>query len=265
LPGEQTVSYLCHNARSFESASRQGPAESHGGKRPCTYSGQAERFGNFGLAAAAYNAGPARVADWLAGHSNLPAETRGYVLAISQHPVEDWVGAEMADTTTDNETSCLQLTGAIRQSEPHSVVGSTLSAPWGVQLAGSFSRAAAIAAYRRAQSSYSAILGKIEPMVIGGRVPSLGFASLLSGPCTCTLACGSGCTLSKDPPRRLRLCCPSELTRFWSPWLRFDQDALSSTSTPSTRVNPFAMNPAHAVRIRTLIICRRLRRFLLGV
>ena len=33
-------------------------------------------FGNLGLAAAAYNAGPARVRDWLAGRRGLPRETR---------------------------------------------------------------------------------------------------------------------------------------------------------------------------------------------
>ena len=49
-----------------------------------------QRFGNLGLAAA-YNAGPARVANWLAGHGNLPAETRAYVLIIARHPVEDWI------------------------------------------------------------------------------------------------------------------------------------------------------------------------------
>ena len=37
-----------------------------------------QRFGNLGLAAAAYNAGPPHVANWLAGHGNLPAETRDY-------------------------------------------------------------------------------------------------------------------------------------------------------------------------------------------
>ena len=38
------------------------------------------QFGNLGLAAAAYNAGPQRVRDWLAGKRTLPAETRSYVL-----------------------------------------------------------------------------------------------------------------------------------------------------------------------------------------
>jgi Transglycosylase SLT domain/SPOR domain len=139
-----------------------------------------QRFGNFGLAAAAYNAGPARVVNWLAGHGDLPTETRRYVLTISQRPAEDWVGAA-ADTITSNpispELSCLQVTSAIRQSEPHSVAASALFAPWGVQLAGSHSKAAALAAYRRAQSSYSAIIGEIEPMVIAGRAPGFGVAT----------------------------------------------------------------------------------------
>ena len=38
-----------------------------------------DRFGNLGLAAAAYNAGPKRVSDWLAQRSGLPKETRDYV------------------------------------------------------------------------------------------------------------------------------------------------------------------------------------------
>src|SRR5580700_5934798 len=139
-----------------------------------------QRFGNLGLAAAAYNAGPARVANWLAGHGNLPAETRDYVLTITRLPVEDWIGDAVAETITgsaiSSKLSCFQATAAIRRSEPRSVAASALFAPWGVQFAGSFSKAAALAAYTRARSSYSAIIGKIEPMVIGGRVRSRGFA-----------------------------------------------------------------------------------------
>jgi Transglycosylase SLT domain/SPOR domain len=139
-----------------------------------------ERFGNFGLAAAAYNAGPARVANWLTGHGNLPAETQNYVLTISRHPAEDWIGGPaveaLADSPISSNQSCLQTTDALRRSEPRSVAASALFAPWGVQLSGSFSKAAALAAYARARSSYPAILGQLEPMVLGGRVPSRGFA-----------------------------------------------------------------------------------------
>ncbi|WP_412773601.1 lytic transglycosylase domain-containing protein [Nitrobacter sp.] len=49
-----------------------------------------DSFRNWGLAAAAYNAGPERVKRWLAGKSALPIETRQYVQAITAgHP--EWV------------------------------------------------------------------------------------------------------------------------------------------------------------------------------
>ncbi|MGE0676112.1 lytic transglycosylase domain-containing protein [Pseudolabrys sp.] len=49
-----------------------------------------ERFGNLGLAAAAYNAGPKRVLDWLAGKGQLPQETQDYVKTITGQPAEKW-------------------------------------------------------------------------------------------------------------------------------------------------------------------------------
>ncbi|MEJ0078920.1 MAG: lytic transglycosylase domain-containing protein [Alphaproteobacteria bacterium] len=54
----------------------------------------ADRFGNLGLAAAAYNAGPKRVADWLAQRAGLPKETRDYVSLITGKPVEEWRGVK---------------------------------------------------------------------------------------------------------------------------------------------------------------------------
>ena len=52
------------------------------------------QFGNLGLAAAAYNAGPRRVSDWLAKRGELPGETRNYVVRITGRPVEEWVNAK---------------------------------------------------------------------------------------------------------------------------------------------------------------------------
>ncbi len=51
------------------------------------------QFGNLGLAAAAYNAGPKRVQDWMAKRGKLPAETRDYVRNITGVPAERWAGA----------------------------------------------------------------------------------------------------------------------------------------------------------------------------
>ena len=56
-------------------------------------------FGNLGLAAAAYNAGPQRVRDFLAGAHDLPMETRNYVRSITGRSVEDWaILAKVAST-----------------------------------------------------------------------------------------------------------------------------------------------------------------------
>jgi hypothetical protein len=49
-----------------------------------------DQFGNLGLAAAAYNAGPKRVQDYLAGIHALPTETRKYVLTVTGKPVQAW-------------------------------------------------------------------------------------------------------------------------------------------------------------------------------
>ena len=50
-----------------------------------------DEFGNLGLAAAAYNAGPQRLRDFLAGLRDLPSETRHYVTVTTGRPVEEWV------------------------------------------------------------------------------------------------------------------------------------------------------------------------------
>jgi hypothetical protein len=135
------------------------------------------RFGNLGLAAAAYNAGPTRVANWLAGHGDLPAETQNYVLSVTHRAVDAWsAGAAAAPLTEDglSAPSCLQATAFIRREGSRQFAGAALLAPWGVQLAGSFSKTAALASYARARRSYAAILGDIEPMIIGGRLRSRG-------------------------------------------------------------------------------------------
>jgi hypothetical protein len=56
--------------------------------------GLLHRFGNnYGLAAAAYNAGPGRVSRWLKrGGGALPRETRNYVVKITGKPADAWRG-----------------------------------------------------------------------------------------------------------------------------------------------------------------------------
>jgi transglycosylase-like protein with SLT domain/sporulation related protein len=132
------------------------------------------KFGNLGLAAAAYNGGADRVAGWLGGTATLPAETRAYVLAVTGRPAEDWAaerrqsGAAGADA--DSET-CMAVTAALKTEEG---AGAVPLAPWGVQLSGSFSKAAALAAFERARQRYARIIGAVRPMVIGSVLRSRG-------------------------------------------------------------------------------------------
>jgi Transglycosylase SLT domain len=49
-----------------------------------------QQFGNLGFAAAAYNAGPRRVVEWLRRHHRLPRETRDYVVRITGRSTEQW-------------------------------------------------------------------------------------------------------------------------------------------------------------------------------
>ncbi len=57
-----------------------------------------DQFGNLGLAAAAYNAGPGRIQNWLARRGKLPEETRNYVRIITGQPPEKWT---VEDKTVD--------------------------------------------------------------------------------------------------------------------------------------------------------------------
>lgn len=71
------------------------------------------QFGNLGLAAAAYNAGPKRVQDWLAskGKGRLPDETRGYVKTVTGRPAETWRVASASGTelTVPRHAPCQEI------------------------------------------------------------------------------------------------------------------------------------------------------------
>jgi hypothetical protein len=68
------------------------------------------RFGNLGLAAAAYNAGPGRVSRWLTRQSELPGETRLYVATVTGRPVEEWGHPAGGGTVPSDGGSCLAAT-----------------------------------------------------------------------------------------------------------------------------------------------------------
>jgi hypothetical protein len=147
------------------------------------------RFGNLGLAAAAYNGGPARVEAWLASRGALPGETRNYVSLITGRTAEDWARAARSDAAAEEgnpPTRCLILVAAFRRGTDRRMIEAYAGpieespiavspiAPWGVQVAGNFSKDRALATYARARERHAAILSEVMPMVIGTRMRSRG-------------------------------------------------------------------------------------------
>src|SRR6185437_9453239 len=135
-----------------------------------------DQFGNLGLAAAAYNAGPQRVRDWLAGRGQLPNETRAYVRIITGRPAEEWIGAK--ETLPDGPTgNCMQAAklAAPTVERPSADPNANL-APWGLQLIGDSSESRALSEYAALQKRYRSVLVDRAPTVLkkplGGHGPS---------------------------------------------------------------------------------------------
>jgi hypothetical protein len=138
------------------------------------------RFGNWGLAAAAYNGGPNRVARWLQHGGFLPAETEDYVDFVTGHSVYDWAAAlgpkspipPIATTASLTDKPCLVVIAAVRATAPSRYEGPY--APFGVQLSGNFSKARALASYRRVVARYPAILADRPTLILGTRMAGRG-------------------------------------------------------------------------------------------
>jgi len=133
-----------------------------------------DRFGNLGLAAAAYNSGEGRVSRWLASGGFLPLETENYVLDILGEPVDVFVDRAHAatvhplDPEKGFQDGCEALPVTMTATIPMSSIHVK---PWGVQIAGNFRRSAAIAQYQRVKARYPALLSEYEPVVSRVRSP----------------------------------------------------------------------------------------------
>jgi Transglycosylase SLT domain/SPOR domain len=140
------------------------------------------QFGNLGLAAAAYNAGPRRVQDWLDGKGYMPGETRNYVSAITGATVEDWQAAGGNGKMPEHApaSSCRELMALLQrapnpfvtQLELHVKLGE--NRPWGVQLAAGFNRDRALMIYARAMKRLSSVIGDRDPNLLSGMLRSRG-------------------------------------------------------------------------------------------
>jgi hypothetical protein len=138
------------------------------------------RFGNLGLAAAGYNAGPGRVSEWLAGHRTLPSETRNYVAIVTGWTADEWASPsppQTAETTIPQGLPCTRLANLILapKEEAHRIA--TYVPRWGAQLTSNWSESRAWATYRELQKQYASLIGDREPIVLHSRLPGMGSAT----------------------------------------------------------------------------------------
>jgi len=182
----------------------------------------ADEFGNLGLAAAAYNAGPRRVHDWLAGRGRLPAQTRAYVREITGRSAEDWAAVRHDNAPPDNKQTpqpdCREVTALIRKApnvfvdELERRVAQSAAAPWGVQLSAGFSRTRVLTSYAVLEKTYRSLLAGHDPAILRMVNRSRGtnaFYQVRVGAesreaasklCVSLHAAGAACVVLRNPP-----------------------------------------------------------------
>jgi hypothetical protein len=140
-------------------------------------------FGNLGLAAAAYNAGPRRVREWLDGTGYMPGETRNYVSAITGMTVDEWKeqrGKPAESLPQRNAPGCGEMMALLRRTpspfleQLEQRVKLVAAAPWGVQLAAGFSRERALSIYARLMNRFSTVLADRDPSILASLLRSRG-------------------------------------------------------------------------------------------
>jgi hypothetical protein len=138
-----------------------------------------DRFGNLGLAAAAYNAGPGRVSAWLTSHRSLPGETRNYVAIITGWTADEWASGsppQTADTTIPQGVPCTRLANLILAPKEEAKRIATYIPRWGIWLAAHLVESKAWAMYRERLKRFASLIGDREPRVLQRQLPGMGRA-----------------------------------------------------------------------------------------
>ncbi|MEC9245697.1 MAG: lytic transglycosylase domain-containing protein [Pseudomonadota bacterium] len=126
------------------------------------------KFGNLGLAAAAYNAGEARVSRWLEKGGFLPLETENYVMAILGAPADTFsdrkptASIEPLHPEKTFDAACRDLPVSARAVM---AMTSVHTQPWGVQVAGHFRRDVAIRLWQMVLRRHATLLKDHEPVI----------------------------------------------------------------------------------------------------
>jgi len=123
-------------------------------------------FGNLGLAAAGYNAGPGRVREWLDGKEALPQETRNYVAITTGWSADEWASPSpprLADTTIPPDFPCASIARLV--SAPLMQAGRIAACmpPWHSQSTGNWLKARGFAAYSTPHEHLATLIDDREP------------------------------------------------------------------------------------------------------
>lgn len=130
-------------------------------------------FGNWGLAAAGYNAGAGRV-ERFKRNGRLPGETRDYVLSITGEPAEYFLrrGARLPDRPlARGAASFVDACASLPIIRTRAAFAGTPRLPWGAQLAGNMNRSRAAAQLNRVKRRYAALLSGVPTQLVPKRGP----------------------------------------------------------------------------------------------
>ncbi len=141
------------------------------------------RFGNLGLAAAGYNAGPGRVREWLDGKGALPRETRDYVAIITGRTAEEWASPSpprAAEATIPQDFPCASIARLVLAPLMQAGHIAACAPSWGAQLTANWSKGRAWAGYRTPRERVATLIGDREPIMLRKRFGNLGPAAACS-------------------------------------------------------------------------------------
>ena len=174
-----------------------------------------QRFGNLGLAAAAYNAGEGALERVTSSGGYVPYETRDYVSIITGHPVEHWLAGEVGDVdyelSTDKpfQEACLEMANA--RPMPKVLPESAPWRPWGVLIWQDFSPDRAQKVFERVKGEHAALIGEEPLLLLRVRNPSFGkrlrYSAMIgrdsqkeaAALCSRLTAAGASCLVQKNP------------------------------------------------------------------
>ena len=131
-----------------------------------------DQFGNLGLAAAAYNAGPGACARGLTAPARF--QRRRAIMSPRSPAFRSTIGRKGGEREPPPRTmtNCGQLM-ALLQRAPNPFVDKltervrlTADSPWGIELSAGFSRDAVLAAYARVANRYAGVLGGRDASIL---------------------------------------------------------------------------------------------------